>query len=621
MKQTSYNLGVLISGSAFVILALLFHTLIGDGLLQLPRDFSYSADILSLDNFYDEENAQYSGEELSITTFSYTTVAHTNEFRDIENIFDVRTLQGDTIFSVSRTYGIDAQTGAHVAGRGDKDRSGFLFAPRGVGKEEFIYWHINYDEPAEMRFVREDVLHGLPVHVFESHYTADQTNNLIHLPDVPEERGVNLDIYLRTWIEPVSGYLVKYQDETTAYYYDRQTGERMFPWNHFSNTYTPESVRTHVFNAKQLKQQILLVTDTLPKILIVFGFACVLYWLFMRIFRHHYRRACKVLLLFGTLLMLGFIGYGLFEKTQDVPTPHTRIGILEWVDNPEHQKNIEAFKQAVTDAGFIEGENVTYITPEPSHANQDRHRQSATELIRANVDLIYSLTTPGTLLVKELAETIPIVFSIVTYPVEAGIVASLGRSENNLVGTRNWVPLDEQLDIITELMPTIQKIGFVHRKGEPNSEIQLIEMQKEAAQRGIAIIPIQPITPDEIIPLLREAYASGIDSIYAACDTLIQAEQGEDQVIAFAKEHVLPDFACISSGVTKGSLAGLVADLEEIGKLAGGKAVQILAGIPPSALQTTTTLEPQLYINTKRAEELGIALSQQVLIDVDRLIE
>lgn len=43
-------------------------------LLKIPTDFSYQADIVSVDNFYDEKTGDYQGEQYSNTQFSYHIV-------------------------------------------------------------------------------------------------------------------------------------------------------------------------------------------------------------------------------------------------------------------------------------------------------------------------------------------------------------------------------------------------------------------------------------------------------------------------------------------------------------------------------------------------------------------
>lgn len=236
---------------------------------RMPSDFSYKADIFSLDNFYDEERQSFQGEQISYTKFSYDTVRVEDGILIVKNIFDVRTPSANPIFGVERSYGIDPRTGAHVPGYGDKDRQGYLFAPRNLNKQPYTYWHINYDSPAHLVFKGEEELFGLIVYRYETYYHADQTANLGHLPGVPEERGVNLDINLHVWVEPETGRLIKYEDNTIAYYYNITTGERIHPWNKFNNVYRDSSVVEQVTIAKAEKQNIFLIERATPLVFLI----------------------------------------------------------------------------------------------------------------------------------------------------------------------------------------------------------------------------------------------------------------------------------------------------------------------------------------------------------------
>lgn len=235
--------------------------------LRYPSYFTYGADVISLDNFYDESKQVYLGAQLSKTRFTYEAIEDKNGILTIRNIFDVRKMTGEKIFAVERTYGVDAATGEHVKGQGDKDRSGYLFAPKDIKKQDYIYWQINYDEPALMKFQDEEVIEGLKVYRYAADYNADQTANLGFLPGVPEERGINLDINLQQWIEPVSGWMVKYEDNTTCYYYDQKTKKRLHPWNKFNNKYSTSSIVEQVNNAKKEKQRIVFRECILPLLL------------------------------------------------------------------------------------------------------------------------------------------------------------------------------------------------------------------------------------------------------------------------------------------------------------------------------------------------------------------
>jgi hypothetical protein len=245
--------------------------LIAPQFTKVPGDFHYEVEIFSLDNFYDEELGDFSGEEISVTQFSYGVVDKQGGVLIVKNIFDARTVTGEKIFAVERLYGIDANTGRHLPGFGDKDREGYMFAPRRLGKDEpFTYWHINYDGPALMKFIEEEDVLGLTVYRYESRYEGvdiDQTAELGHLPGVPETRGVNLDPYLKLWIEPKTGRMIKYEDQTTAYYYDIKTGERLNPWNSFGNRFSQSSIAEQVRLAKKDIQHQTIVNIYVPVVL------------------------------------------------------------------------------------------------------------------------------------------------------------------------------------------------------------------------------------------------------------------------------------------------------------------------------------------------------------------
>ncbi len=238
-------------------------------ILEMPADYSYSADVISYDNLYDTQSQQYSGRTQSKTTFSYKTVRTEGAINIIQALFDVRTQDGEPIFSVKREYGISHEDYTHAKGYGDKNRDGYLFGPAGYDKSNFMYWHINYDQPLKMVFQDEENILGLNTYHYKSDFKADQTKNLTQLPDVGKAKGINLDGEIDLWIEPYTGSLIKYEDEAIAYYYDLVTGERLSPWNQFSNQYSFNSVSEHVALAEKKRTRVFIVSEIIPAILLV----------------------------------------------------------------------------------------------------------------------------------------------------------------------------------------------------------------------------------------------------------------------------------------------------------------------------------------------------------------
>ncbi len=247
---------------------------------KIPDDFSYNAEIFSIDNFYDESKLDFGGEFFSDTDFFYEVVDKKDGILIIKNTFDVKRFTGEKIFSVERLYGIDPRTGEHVPGYGDRDREGYLFAPRNPEKgRNFTYWHVNYNNPANMELKEEAEVKGLRVYRYETNYKADQTENLGHLPGVPEERGINLDVNLQLWVEPITGRMIKYEDRTTAYYYNLTTGERIHPWNKFRNRFHEASVREQVEAAEMEIFRLRMLKFVIPSLLtLVAIFFLILYF-------------------------------------------------------------------------------------------------------------------------------------------------------------------------------------------------------------------------------------------------------------------------------------------------------------------------------------------------------
>ncbi len=275
------NLNYLFIGIISILfLSFIWYAVVVPEMLNVPSDFSYSAEVASQDNFYNEEKGEFGEPFKSQTKFSYEVVSQFEDILTIKNIFDVRNISGEKIFSVERLYGIDKRTGKHVTGYGDKDRNGYLFAPRNLKKHQnFIYWHINYDTPAYMEFQDEINLYGLNLYQYETDYHADQTADLGHLPGVPEKRGVKLNINLKLWIEPITGRLIKYEDDTLANYYNLTTNEVINPWNKFNNRYVDDSVKRQILETQNEIFRIRLI-----KLIIPILFLTLLFFVFLYLF-------------------------------------------------------------------------------------------------------------------------------------------------------------------------------------------------------------------------------------------------------------------------------------------------------------------------------------------------
>jgi putative ABC transport system substrate-binding protein len=113
--------------------------------------------------------------------------------------------------------------------------------------------------------------------------------------------------------------------------------------------------------------------------------------------------------------------------------PLRRIGFLFGAIPPDHFGTGRGFMQGMRDLGYLEGKDFV-VEWRSAEGHYERLPDLAAELVRMNVDVIVTGSSPAVRPAQQATATIPIVMGYATDPVGSGFVASFAHPGGNTTG-------------------------------------------------------------------------------------------------------------------------------------------------------------------------------------------
>ena len=137
-----------------------------------------------------------------------------------------------------------------------------------------------------------------------------------------------------------------------------------------------------------------------------------------------------------------------------------RIGIVTG-SRSESNSIPKVFRQALQDLGYVEGKNIL-LEQRYTEGDRDRVAGIVAELMRLNIDILFSTQAIVIRAAKQATKTLPIVMAITPDPVAMGLVDSLARPGGNITGvTRLTRELSgKRLELLTEMIPRLSRVGI-----------------------------------------------------------------------------------------------------------------------------------------------------------------
>lgn len=278
------------------------------------------------------------------------------------------------------------------------------------------------------------------------------------------------------------------------------------------------------------------------------------------------------------------------------------VGICQLAPHPALDAATQGFKDALTEAL---GDSVKF---EEGNAGGE-YNNCATIVdgfLSANVDLILANATYPLQAAASATDTVPILGTSVTnYAVALSLDdVSTQLLGNNISGTSDLAPLDEQANMLHDMFPDAKEVGLLYCSGEPNSVYQIETITTYLTDLGYNCSNYA-FTDVNDLSAVTQAACDASDVIYVPTDnTAANNTETIANVVLAAGVPVIAGESGICSGC---GVATLSIDYHDLGYTAGQMAVKILTG---EADVSTMPIEyapsvTKMY-NAANCEALGI---------------
>jgi putative ABC transport system substrate-binding protein len=297
------------------------------------------------------------------------------------------------------------------------------------------------------------------------------------------------------------------------------------------------------------------------------------------------------------------------------------IGFLNTGSPNERTHLVEAFRQGLKEAGYIDGKDVA-IEYRWAEGHYERLPSLASELVRRQVAVIAA--TGGSepaVAAKAATSTIPIVFTGGGDPVQLGLVASLSRPGGNATGITNVGSSLEakRFEILRELLPRVSTIAYLVNPNNVTAKSSVKEVSAAAAAAGKQLQVVNVAVESDFEPAFATIKRSRAGAVLVAQDALFVTRR--DQLVALAGRHAIPAVYGFREFTIAGGLLSYGADIRDVHRQAGIYTGRILKGAKPADLPVLQASKFELIVNLKTAKKLGLTISRDFLARVDEVIE
>lgn len=309
-----------------------------------------------------------------------------------------------------------------------------------------------------------------------------------------------------------------------------------------------------------------------------------------------------LLLFFATIFMCPSILFSQLDTNKV-----TTIPILIPQSHPVINEIADGINKGFEELGYNEPKFLTSIKDvQGVQANISTMIDAA---IQKRPPIIITITTGlSKTTVEKVSGLIPVVFSGVTDPVGAGIVNDL-NIHGNVTGASDLWPVEDQLRLITKILPNVKSVGIVFKPSEPNSQYGINIARLAAEKLNIKIVERGVEDAKELVTVL-EAILPIVDAIYIGPDNM--TIESANSIVESAIQARIPVFGGEPGTLEKGAVGVVSINYFDHGRETAKLCDKILNNISANEIPVYVSDSGFIGLNYESAEKLNLAIPKKI---------
>jgi putative ABC transport system substrate-binding protein len=178
---------------------------------------------------------------------------------------------------------------------------------------------------------------------------------------------------------------------------------------------------------------------------------------------------------------------------------------------------------------------------------------------------------------------------------------------------------EKRVEILTEIVPTVRRIGVLHNPLDSSNAAQLPYMQKGAQGLGMEVMIVGARMLEDFAAAFAQLKEWRAQALLNAESTLFLTNKRA--LLDAAAQNRWPTVHSSTEYAEAGGVIAHGADYAENCRSSAAYVDKIFKGAKPSDLPVQQPVKFEFVINLKSAQALGLTIPPSVLLRVDRVIE